>query len=102
MKMLEWWGMSGVLHNQCGNFSIQWFVLVKSRKHRKLWGLILGCGIWSLWYERNKIKFEMGSPEFNKFVYSLKIRVRIWAKEMLGYAEVVPLDIIYNIDSILM
>ena len=102
MKMLEWWGLSGVLHNRCENFSIEWFGLVKSRKCRKLWGLILGCGIWSLWYERNKIKFDMGSPELNTFVYSLKIRVGIWAKEMLGYTGVAPHDIIHNIDSILM
>ena len=78
--MLEWWGLSSVLHNRCGNFSIEWLGLVKSRKGRKLRGLILGCGIWSLWYERNKIKFEIDSPELNKFAYSLKIRVGIWVK----------------------
>ena len=62
MKMLEWWSISGVLHNRCRNFSVEWFGLVKSQKHRKLWGLVLGCVIWSLWYEKNIIKFEAKSP----------------------------------------
>ncbi|XP_057526417.1 uncharacterized protein LOC130805650 [Amaranthus tricolor] len=57
MKMLEWWSLSSVLHNRCTNFSIEWFGLLKSRKGRNLWGLIFGCVIWSLWYERNKIGF---------------------------------------------
>ena len=102
MEMLEWWGIYGALHNQCTTFSIQWLGLVKNRKCRKLWGLILGCGIWSLWYERNKIKFETGSPNIHKFVYSLKIRIGIWAKEMLGYPGLSPNDVTYNIDSVLM
>ena len=66
MKILEWWSISGALHNRCRNFNIEWFGLVKSRKCRKLWGLVLGCVIWSLWYERNKIKFETGSPNLHK------------------------------------
>ena len=29
-KMLVWCGISAVFHNRCGNFSIEWFGLVKS------------------------------------------------------------------------
>ena len=58
MQMLKWWNISGVLHNRCKNFNIEWFGMLKCRKYRTLWGLILGCVIWSLWYERNKRKFE--------------------------------------------
>ena len=101
MKMLEWWKISGVLQNQCNSFSIQWFGLVKNRKEQKLWGMILGCVIWSLWYERNKIKFEGRYPNLHNFVCSLKIRIRIWAKEMVGFSGVSPNDVTYNIDSIL-
>ena len=50
MEMLEWWSISGALHNRCRNFSTQWLGLMKNRKWRKLWGLVLGCVIWSLWY----------------------------------------------------
>ena len=60
MKMLERWKISGVLHNQCSTFTIQWFGLVKSRRTQKLWGMILGYVIWSLWYERNKNKVRHG------------------------------------------
>ena len=61
MKILEWCGISDVLHNRCGNFSIEWVGLMKCPKKNNLWRLILGCVIWSLWYERNKIKIEMVS-----------------------------------------
>ena len=77
MKILEWWKISGTLHNQCIIFSAQWFGLVKNRHYRKLWGMILGCGIWSLWYKRNKIKFDKGSPNIHNFVFMLKIRINM-------------------------
>ena len=33
MNMLEWWGLSRVLHNQCRSFNIQWLGLPSNRKH---------------------------------------------------------------------
>ena len=101
MKMLEWWNISGALHNQCTIFSAQWFGLVKNRYCQKLWGMILGCCIWSLWYERNRIKFERRSPTIHNFVVMLKIRIGIWAKEMLGDPGISPTQVTYNIESIL-
>ena len=96
MNILKWWGLSAALQNQCENFSIQWLNLVVIRKHRDFWGLILGCVIWSLWYERNKIKFEMKPPNFDHFIFSLKIRIGIWAKEILGYKSSAPLNTIFD------
>ena len=98
----NWWGIHGVFHNRCGKFIIEWYGLMKGRKRKKLRRLILGCVIWSLWYERNKTKFEMSSPEFHNFVHTLKIRVGIWAKEILGCAGFSPQDFIHNIDAILL
>ena len=102
MNIVEWWGLSTGLHNQCQIFSIQWLGLVNSRKHQRIWGLILGYGKWSQWHERNKIKFNMMTPNFHRFVYSLKIRIGIWAKKMLGYNGSAPQNSIYNIGSILL
>ena len=62
MEVLCWWGISGVLHKDCGNFCVEWNGLMKGRKWGKLWRLILGCTIWSLWYTRNKVKFELAPP----------------------------------------
>ena len=101
MNMLEWWGISGALQNQCRRFCLEWLGLVKNRKYRKLWGLIQGCVIWSLWYQRNKIKFENGDPNANNFIYSLKIRIGIWAKEMMGFPGWSSDDVTYNINSLL-
>ena len=100
MHMLEWWGLSGTLHNQGIYFCLQWMGLVKHKKRRKLWGLNLGCLFWSLWYERNRIKFDNASPNINNFIHSLKIRIGIWAKEMWGYPGWSNEDISYNINSI--
>ena len=100
MKILKWWVLSTALHNRCNSFSIQWFGLVKNRKCRDFWALILGCVIWSLWYERNQIKFELKTPNLHNFVYSLKIRIGIWAKEMLGFSGFAPQNVIYNMDYI--
>ena len=43
MEILQWWGLSATLHNRCKKFSIQWFGLLKNRKHRDIWALTLGC-----------------------------------------------------------
>ena len=67
-----------------------------------MWGLILGCVIWSLWYERKKIKFENGSPNANQFAFLLRIRIGIWAKELIGFPEWSSEFVTYNINSFLM
>lgn len=48
MKMLEWWGITGVFHNRCAPFLTQWGGLLKGKKMKDLWHLTLGCVIWSL------------------------------------------------------
>ncbi|CAO2832585.1 unnamed protein product [Amaranthus hypochondriacus] len=40
MQILECWGLSGVLHNDCTTFFIQWNGLMKRRKGKDLWKLI--------------------------------------------------------------
>ena len=101
MHMLEWWGLSGTLHNQGIFFTMQWMGLVNHKKRIKLWGLILGCLIWSLWFERNRIKFENASPNINNFVRLTKIRIGIWAKEIGGFSAWSAEDISFNLNSIL-
>ena len=97
MEMLKWWGIYAVFHKRGKNFNIEWFGLVKGQKYRNLWGLVLGCVIWSLWYERNKIKFERRLTNPHNFVYNLKIRIGIWSKELLGLIVVPPHGVIDNI-----
>ena len=91
MEVLDWWGILGVLHKNCGDFCVQRNSLMKGRKWGKLWKLVLRCTIWSLWYTRNKVKFEMVPPDQGKASYSLKIRIGVWAKELLGYVDLSPL-----------
>ena len=62
MEILNWWGILGVLHKNCGKFCNEWSGLMKGRKWGKLWNLVLGCTIWSLWYTRKKVKFEIPRP----------------------------------------
>lgn len=81
MLILDWWGISGVLPNRCGPFFLAWRHLAPKRVRGKLWDLILGCVIWSLWFLRNKVKFGV---DMKQFFSTLKIRVEIWAKELLG------------------
>ena len=90
----------GVLNKNCRNFCVEWNGLIKDRKKEKLWKLVLGCTIWSLWYTRNKVKFEwVPPPNQGKASYSLKIRIGVWAKEMLGYGGLSPL--LSNMDGLL-
>ena len=91
MELLKWWGIQGVLHINCENFCAAWDGLSKMRNGKKLWNLILGCTIWSLWYTRNKIKFESVPPNQLKMSYELKTRIGIWAKELLDHADLTPL-----------
>lgn len=84
MKLLEWWGIKGVLHNNCVDFVLQWNGLTLGRKGNRLWKSCLCCVIWSLWYERNKVKFGSIIPDLESFAHSLKIIIGVWAKELLG------------------
>ena len=44
----------------------------------------------------------MKTPNLHLFVISLKIRIGIWAKEMLGYNGSDPQNTIYNVGSMLL
>ncbi|CAO2826227.1 unnamed protein product [Amaranthus hypochondriacus] len=99
MMILNWWGIKGVFHSQCELFVPSWSGLWIGRRGKKLWNLILSCVIWSLWYERNRAKFEALSPGFQKFAYSLRIRVGIWAKEILEVVGFSPLDLATNMED---
>lgn len=84
MEVLKWWGVEGVLQNRCAPFSIAWRNLVPKRCRGKVWLMVLGCVIWSLWFERNNIKFKNGVKDFGKLILTIKVRVVHWAKEILG------------------
>lgn len=84
MKVLQWWDVSGVLPNRCVPFMIAWKTLAPRRSRGQVWSLILGCVLWSLWFERNKIIFNNGVPEADYLFHTLKIMVGVWAKELLG------------------
>lgn len=84
MHILEWRGVSGVFSNHCPTFTLSWKSLVPRRHRGQLWDLILGCVICSLWFERNKVKFENRPCEAHKLIYTLKTRIALWARELLG------------------
>ena len=92
MDLLKWWGIVGVLHSRCENFCVQWDGLIIDRKKKKLWKLILGCTIWSLWYTRNKAKFDLIPPDPREVTYSLKTRFFLWSKEMLNHGSLSTLQ----------
>lgn len=83
MMILDWWGVSGVLHYKCDTFLLSWRSLRPKRCKSKLWHLTMGCVIWSIWFERNRIKFDLGTCKPQTIVDSLKIRIGVWAKELL-------------------
>ena len=101
MEMLKWWNISAPLHMSFSNFSCQWLGLINDRKCKDIWALSLGCVIWSLWYERNQIKFDSKSANFHNFITSLKLRIGFWTKELMGYSGCAP-NIIFNADSFLL
>ena len=101
MEILKWWNISAPLQMTFSNFSEQWLGLNKDRKCKDIWLISLGCVVWSLWYERNKIKFESKSINFQNFVLSLRFRIGTWAKEMMGISGYPP-HVIFNADSLLL
>ena len=84
MQILHWWGITGVLHNCCSQFVLAWRNMLPNRRQGKLWSLILGCMMWSIWYERNRIKFNNGTLDEAQLFGTLKIQISIRAKELLG------------------
>ena len=101
MEILKWWNLSGPLHSTFSKFSIQWIGMVKDKKRKDIWALSLGCVIWSLWHERNKIKFDAKTPNLHNFVMSLRSRIGIWSKEMLGASTYAP-NVTFNADSFML
>ena len=67
MEILKWWNLSAPLHMTFSKFSEQWLGLIKERKCKDIWIISLGCVVWSLWYERNQIKFERKSINFQPY-----------------------------------
>ena len=80
---------------------IAWHGFFSNRKRIKLWNLVLGCVIWSLWYERNKVKFEGCVLDLQKLLSTLKTRVGVWAKEIFGCNDCSSHEFVHNIDAIL-
>lgn len=93
MMILDWWGVSGVLHNHCATFLLSWKSLRPKWCKGKLWHLTLGCVIWSLWFERKGIKFDHGDCNSKTMVDNLKMRIGVWAKELLA------MDVLQRIQS---
>lgn len=101
MEILEWWGIRGVLQNHCSDFVLAWRGLVTKKKWSQLWLLVMGCIIWSIWYERNKVKFEDHEPKLQKLVFLLKVRIGVWTKELLGYRDCSSIEFVHNIAGVL-
>lgn len=101
MEILDWWGIIGVLQNQCEDFITAWLGFMKCRKWKKIWMLILGCVLWSIWYARNKAKFEDNHHDFHRFVYSLKTRIHVWAKQLVACAGPTQHDFIHNLTAVI-
>lgn len=102
MMIFDWSGIRGVLHSRYEDFVIHWRGLWVGRKWKRLCKLILSCMIWSIWYERNKAKFEATTHDLHKFAYVLKIRIGIQAKEILGMVGFSPQDFTNNLKAVLL
>src|SRR5688500_13830999 len=81
MEILEWLGSQGDIQFNFCNCVYEWDGLMQNRKWRNLWRIILGCRIWSLWFERNNLKFGSTAPDLQRFILNLKARIHSWAKE---------------------
>ena len=101
MEILKWWNLSAPLHMTFSKFCEQWLGLIKDPKRKDIWCISLGCVVWSLWYERNQIKFDSKSVNFQTFVSSLRFRIGTWAKEMMGLSGYPP-HVIFNAESFIL
>lgn len=89
MMVLNWWGIAGVLPSRCIPFIQSWKRLAPGKRRRKFWSLVMGCVLWSIWFERNRAKFDGRALDLAATSYTMKIRICTWAKEFLGL-ELVP------------
>lgn len=92
MRILDWWGVNGVLHYDCVCFAQQWPNSCVGRRRKKLWMLCFICVIWSIWMERNRVKFESCIHDINKTTHSVVIRIGNRAKELLSFISFSPHD----------
>lgn len=85
MHILDWWGLQGVLQDRCGCALLAWGGLMRSRRWKRLWWMVFVCVLWSIWFERNAVKFEGKVADVRRFLFSLRLRVGFWAKELRLY-----------------
>lgn len=84
MRLLDDFGIKGVLHFDPVCFVQQWNSLLVCQQGKKFRMLCLCCVTWSLWFERNRAKFESYTLDQESFIQSLKVRIGVWAKALLG------------------
>lgn len=81
MKISRWWGILLIIHRDPIVNIKSWQSLMKKRKLKPLWNTVFHAMIWTIWNERNKIRFE-GSPiNWEWFLEKVKFRICLWIKE---------------------
>lgn len=69
-----------MVHNDPEVMLKSWMGMVRCSKKRNFWSLIFFGIVWSLWFERNKVKFHNKQPIESQIWHGLQFRIEEWVK----------------------
>lgn len=76
--IFQWWGIVSVMSNNVCSNILSWSNLVKGKFRKCVWESTFLVVIWTLWLERNKIKFNSQVFSYSKLINLIKARVGEW------------------------
>lgn len=97
MGVCRWWSVSVVLHEDAiANFRA-WRALLQGKQKGEWWSMLFFTTIWSLWFNRNKRKFEGTEMDVGMMIEEIKLRFCSWLKSFYPKSPYASVQIQQNV-----
>ncbi|XVF88973.1 hypothetical protein PTKIN_Ptkin19aG0094400 [Pterospermum kingtungense] len=82
------WGLQWSVGNNGWVIFQDWLQLLPKKRCNKLWRMLFGATIWSIWLKRNDMIFKGGSLDIHNIIDLIKFRIGVWAKAKWPHVNV--------------
>ncbi|KAK7269299.1 hypothetical protein RIF29_22022 [Crotalaria pallida] len=83
----KWLGISCVLPTSCKDHFVQHCSMWNYKKCRKIWRLLWGTTVWSLWLLRNEIVFSNACVDYIHLLDLIQVRSWRWVSAKVGHTH---------------
>lgn len=74
---------------------------LRGKTKQKLWSVLFFCVAWTIWLERNKIKFEEKQLDWCWMWELIKIKLGLWMNAFYSEFNHTPMTIANNLEVVL-